>query len=309
MPRIARIKAPEYIYHIMCRCISEVLLFRDDNDKNYYLDLLKKYKEKYQCKLFAYCLMDTHLHLHLDPQGFDLSKFMHSINVSYVIYYNLKYKRHGHLFQGRYESRVVSSDSYNLAVSAYIHNNPKDVEGYRDRVHEYPFSSMTFYTGRRKDYRGLVDTGFVLGLLNISDERLAIKRYVEFAVRHLETGNVKSIMQCIAQTKNNITHDERRVIIREAKPGQVAVFLSERLGLPSPDYIRLKYRRTAGKARAFLAFVQRSLCGLGYKDICANIGNMSMAGVSRLCSEGFRLYMEEQQYRALFQEVVGLCGG
>ena len=307
MPRVARIKAPGYIYHVMCRSISEILLFRDDDDKNYYLDLLKKYKEKYQCRLYAYCIMDTHLHLHLDPQGFDLSRLMHSINVSYVLYYNRKYKRHGHVFQERYESRVVSSDSYNLAVSAYIHNNPKDMEGFRGNVHEYPFSSMGFYTGARKDYRGLVDTGFVLGLMNIKDASHAVKRYTEFVLRHLDTGNVKGIMQCIAQTKNNITHDERKVIIREAKPGQVAAFLTDKLGLPSIEYLQLKYRRAAGKARAFLAFVQRALCGLKYEEICANIGNMSMAGVSRLCNEGFRLYMEEQQYRELFQEVLGLC--
>ncbi len=307
MPRYARIKAPEYIYHIMCRSISEILLFRDDDDKNYYLDLLKKYKEKYQCRIYAYCIMDTHLHLHLDPQGFDLSKLMHSVNVSYVIYYNRRYKRHGHLFQGRYESRVVSSDSYNLAVSAYIHNNPKDVEGYRDRVHEYPFSSMGFYTGTRKDYRGLVDTGFVLGLMNIMDVSLAVKRYSEFVLRYLDKDNIKSIMQCIAQTRNNMTHDERKVLIREAKPGLVAIFLTEKLGLPSTDYLQLKYRRGAGKARAFLAFIQRALCGLKYGEICANIGNMSMAGVSQLCDEGFRLYMEEWRYRELFQEVAGLC--
>ncbi len=145
MPRVARVKAPEYIYHVMCRSINEVLLFRNEDDKNYYHDLIKKYKENYSCKLYAYCLMDTHLHLHIDPQGFDLSKLMHGINVSYVIYYNRKYKRHRHLFQGRYESRVLSSDSYNLAVSAYIHNNPKDVEEYRDNVNKYTFSSIAVY--------------------------------------------------------------------------------------------------------------------------------------------------------------------
>lgn len=141
MPRFARFKSPEYIYHIMCRSISEINLFRDDDDdddKNYYLALLKKYKEKFHCKIYAYCLMDNHLHCHFDPQGFDISKFMLCVNTSYVLYYNKKYNRHGHVFQGRYESRVISSDTYNLAVSAYVHNNPKDVEGYRGRECEYP---------------------------------------------------------------------------------------------------------------------------------------------------------------------------
>ena len=251
--------------------------------------------------------MDTHLHLHLDPQGFDLSKFMHSINVSYVIYYNRKHKRHGHVFQGRYESRVVSSDSYNLAVSAYIHNNPKDVEGYRDRVHDYPFSWMsTLSTGARKDYRKLVDTGFVLGLLKSQDERVAVKRYVEFAVRHLDTGNVKGIMQCIARSGINITHDERKVIIeRQTWTGCSTDYRKTGIAIIRV-LLELKYQREAKKARSFLAFVLRALCGLGYKELCANIGNMSMAGVSRLCSVGFRLYTEELQYRELFQEIANL---
>jgi putative transposase len=307
MPRIARIKAPEYIYHVMCRSISELLLFRDADDKNYYLDLLKKNKERYCCKVYAYCLLDNHIHLHLDPQGFDLSKFMHSVNVAYVIYYNRKYKRHGHILQGRFESRVISSDSYNLAVSAYIHNNPKDIEGYWDKVQEYPFSSMGFYSGEKKDYRNLVDTSFVLSLMNVTDTDTAVKKYMEFVGRHLDTGNVKSIMRCIAQNHNNITHDERKVIIREAKPGQVAELIVKHLKLPSADFLQLRYRRSAGKARAFLVFVQRSLCGFSYKKICENIGNMSMAGLSRLCGEGFRLFMEDKGYRVLFQEIVNSC--
>jgi len=166
---------------------------------------------------------------------------------------------------------------------------------------------MAFYTGTRKDYRGLVDTGYILGLFNLADKKLAAKRYIEFTRKHLDTGNVKGIMKCMDNIVRNITHDERKVIIREAKPGQVMALVTERLKLPSRDYMQLKYRRAAGKARAFLAFVQRVLCGLSYREICSNIGNMSMAGISRLCSEGFRLYMEEQQYRALFQEVVSLC--
>jgi putative transposase len=204
---------------------------------------------------------------------------------------------------------VVSSDSYNLAVTCYIHNNPKDIDGYRNRPYDYPYSSMGFYTGVRRDHRELIDTGFVINLMNIENKDLSIKRYVEFATRHLDTGNVKSIMQCIAQIKNNITHDERKIILREAKPGQVAKLISGRLELPGTDFFRLRYRRAAADARSFLVFVQRSLCGLGYKELCANLGNMSMTGILRLCDKGFKLYLEELRYREIFQDVVTLCGG
>jgi REP element-mobilizing transposase RayT len=85
MPRKAREKYPGAIFHIMCRSISELMLFRDNEDKNYYLRLLKRYKEKYKCSIYAYCIMNNHLHLHLDPKGFDVSKFMHSTNTAYVL--------------------------------------------------------------------------------------------------------------------------------------------------------------------------------------------------------------------------------
>jgi len=116
MPRKAREKSPESVYHIMCRSESQFWLFRDDEDKDYYLDLLKRYTDKYKSILYAYCLMDNHLHLHLDPKGFDVSKFMHSLNTAYVRYYNKKYQRHGHVFQERFQSKILLTDEYNLIL-------------------------------------------------------------------------------------------------------------------------------------------------------------------------------------------------
>ncbi len=85
MPRRAREKNAESIYHVMCRSVSEYQLFRDEEDKTYYLGLLKRYIDRYKCRIYAYCLMDSHLHLQLDPRGFDISRFMHSANVAYDV--------------------------------------------------------------------------------------------------------------------------------------------------------------------------------------------------------------------------------
>ena len=73
MPRTARKKSSECKYHIMSRSISEVDLFRCDEDKKYYLALLKRYIDKYHCKIFSYVLMDNHVHIFIDPCGFDIS--------------------------------------------------------------------------------------------------------------------------------------------------------------------------------------------------------------------------------------------
>ena len=133
--------------------------------------------------------------MHIDPQGFDISKYMLCVNTSYVLYYNKKYSRHGHVFQGRYESRVVSNDGYNLAVSAYIHNNPKDVEGYNGREYEYPFSSMGIYLGQKKDILGLIDRGFILGLFNLTDPIKAVQQYYEFVQKQKDMATDKSICE------------------------------------------------------------------------------------------------------------------
>jgi len=307
MSRIARIKSPGYIYHIMCRSISEVALFRDDDDKTYYLGLLKKYCVKFHCSILAYCLLDNHLHIHLDPQGFDISKYMHCVNLSYVIYYNKKYKRHGHVLQGRFESRVVSSDSYNLAVSAYIHNNPKDIEGYHNREYEYPFSSMGIYNGTRKDKLGLVNTGFILGLFNTGDKDKAVKSYTEFVTKQKDLATDKSITKCLSRFASNEYRDERNIIFRNYKPAEILTYITKKLGMRDIESIKLKSNRGTTNIRSFSAFILRSLCGYTYKDICKSIGNISLSATSRLCSNGYKLFAKREEYRSIFDEIVKMA--
>jgi len=115
MPRKAREKSPESIYHIMCRSISEIPLFRDDDDKDYYLALIKRYTDKYRCVIYAYCLMDTHLHLHLDPRGFDISKFMHSLNT--VCFVNRKCNKMTRKMQHPIKPTLLNYGIYNYVLS------------------------------------------------------------------------------------------------------------------------------------------------------------------------------------------------
>ncbi|MCX7708447.1 MAG: transposase [Clostridia bacterium] len=304
MSRIARIKPISAIFHVMCRSMSELLLFRDEDDKNYYLGLLKKYCDKFQCSVYGYCLMNNHLHLHFDPKGFDLSRFMLCLNTAYVVYYNRKYGRHGHLFQGRFESKVISSDTYNLAVSAYIHNNPQDIEGYRGREYEYPFSSMGIYMGARKDLYKLVDTTFILGIFNVGKSKKAVQRYVEFVAKRKDGLTSKEMKNCLYRVVTNEYKNERKIIFRETKPQSVLDAVSRRYGLPNRDILGIKYNRQISELRAASAFLLRALCNFSYRDICQIIGNMTLSGISRLCTKGFELYKRDKDLRKLFNQLV-----
>lgn len=302
MPRKAREKSPESIYHVMCRSNPEILLFRDDDDKDYYLFLLKKYIDKYQCKLYAYCLMDNHVHLHLDPKGFDISKFMHSVNTAYVRYYNKKYSRYGHVFQDRFQSKILNTEAYNFAVSAYTHNNPNKIQGYSGKEENYPYSSYGIYLGLRKDIHNLIDKSFMMGLFNISDEKLFIKRYREFVSHQRDIGSISEIGKLLT-TVENVYISGRKVILRDRTPSKVISFIAESLNIKEKTDLPTKSRKTH-LCRAFTAYALKVLCGLSYKEICEKMCNITISGCSNLCTRGYELLNNDPVYASLFDQLL-----
>ena len=160
MPRHSRVKGLEMTYHVMLRGNEKKDIFTNDSDKNRFLDILIRMKNKYNFVLEAYCLMNNHVHLLINGNNNDISILMKSINVSYANYFNKAYKRVGHLFQDRFLSQVVTDDKYLISVSAYIHNNPvlaKIVE----KPEAYEWSSMKEYMMKKVD-REIVDPQRIL---------------------------------------------------------------------------------------------------------------------------------------------------
>jgi REP element-mobilizing transposase RayT len=68
--------------------------------------------------------MENHYQLILETLKGNLLKVMHGINGSYTGYFNRKYGRVGHLFQGRYKGILVEKDSYLIPLNGYVHLNP-----------------------------------------------------------------------------------------------------------------------------------------------------------------------------------------
>lgn len=308
MPRKSREKCPEAIYHIMCRSESEFLLFRNDNDKEYYLGLIKRFIDKYKCCIYAYCLMDNHLHLQFDPKGFDLSKFMHCLNTAYVRYYNKKYKRHGHVFQGRFESRVVDSNRYNMTLSAYIHNNSKDLEGYKDREELYKYSSYGIYLGLRRDTLEIIDISFIMQLFNITDVNNFREKYFEFVSNHRDIDSYKQLKEKFSSAIENEYISGRKTIIRSMTPSKVISYISGKIMIPGNLSVAANGSKLLREFRSICAYVLRVLCGLGYREICQNIYNITISGCSRLIDRGYKLLEDEKLiYTSLFEDIIINC--
>lgn len=151
MARPYRLQSENCLYHIMSRGDDRKPIYASAADYRKFMAYAVKAKERYQCCLYAYCLMANHFHLLLETKLPNLSKIMHHIKGSYTTYYNIRHHRIGHLFQGRFKSIVVDKDSYFLQLSRYIHLNPVRAGVAKDPF-EYEWSSYRGYLGEKDEY-------------------------------------------------------------------------------------------------------------------------------------------------------------
>lgn len=134
---------PSDYMHIMVRGIGKQILFEQVSDYIYYLDRVKKFSNETEIKIICYCLMDNHAHLLIFDEKRNVSTFMKKLGTSYAIYFNEKYDRVGHLFQGRYRSENIESQEQLLNTFGYILKNP--VKAGISRTYVYPWSSYSEY--------------------------------------------------------------------------------------------------------------------------------------------------------------------
>jgi len=125
MARVSRTFIDYGCYHVTARGNRKQEVFNDDFDRNKYLEILKKSKKKYEIMLYAYCLMPNHIHLLIEVEDArNMSKFMHWISRGYTAYFNVKYEKVGHLWQGRFRSRPILKGQYLINCATYIEVNP-----------------------------------------------------------------------------------------------------------------------------------------------------------------------------------------
>ena len=175
MARQERIKSSSGYYHIMLRGNERKNIFRDNEDKLRFMDIILEKKDSDRFYLHAFCLMDNHVHLMLSEGVEDLSTVMKRITVSYVRYFNKKYKRVGHLFQGRFKSEVVDQDRYLLALARYIHQNPVKAKMV-EKAADYKWSSYNCYLDTNHYFSKMLNTDTVLDLFSKYKD-VAVEKY------------------------------------------------------------------------------------------------------------------------------------
>lgn len=148
MPRQLRVFSNSKVYHIILKGIDNQNIFYDDEDRIVFLENISKSKEKFKYKVYAYCLMDNHVHLVIQVDDKFLSKAMQSLTIRYVYYFNKKYDREGPLVRNRFKSKQIENQSYFLEVCRYIHRNPEKAN--IEKTQNYMWSSYLEYIEEEK---------------------------------------------------------------------------------------------------------------------------------------------------------------
>ncbi len=150
MPRIARVVIAGIPHHLTQRGNYRQIVFESKEDRKQYLCWIKEYSEECGVKIWAYCLMDNHVHFIVVPQSSDsLARTFNQAHMRYSHYFNRQKGQRGHLWQGRFYSCPLDGVHLYTAVR-YVERNPVRV-GLVDKGEDYPWSSALSHVKGVKD--------------------------------------------------------------------------------------------------------------------------------------------------------------
>jgi REP element-mobilizing transposase RayT len=163
MARPLRIQYTGAVYHVTGRGNEKKEIYRDDRDREEFLEILSQSLQIYNVILHSYVQMNNHYHLLVETPLGNLGEFMRHFNITYTSYFNRRHKRTGHLYQGRYKSIIVDKEAYLTVLSRYIHLNPvrtKNTKKMPDREKKeylirYQWSSLPGYIDKNRKQKSV----------------------------------------------------------------------------------------------------------------------------------------------------------
>ena len=283
MARPYRLQSEDCFYHITSRGDNRKKIFLSDYDYKKFLEYLKIAKEKHRFHLYAYCLMSNHYHLFLETTQSNISKIMQYINGSYTTYYNIKRRRSGHVFQGRFKSIVVDKDSYFLELSRYIHLNPVRAK-MADNPAKYRWSSYPAYLGKKDS---LLDRDRVKQCLDMNTGQY--ERFVLEGIKDSKDpfknvyagfllGSVKFIKEKLENLRHQVEGDEisyKQTISLTVSKDDIIKAITDKYR-KTIEQIRISKHRPM-KEKNLAVYLLRKYTSLTSKEIGLELGMKPMA--------------------------------
>jgi len=272
MARKPRVHFPTALHHIIARGNQRQAIFLDEKDFRTYLSFLAEYKTKHSFHLYAYALMKNHLHLLMAVEETPLSKIMQILQFRYTRYFNKRYRKVGHLFQGRYKAILCDKDAYLMELVRYIHLNPvrSGVVGDPDK---YLWTGHLSYMGKGKG--DLLDKELVLSQFG-KGRNQARRRYRRFVLDGLPLGHQKRYYEVKDQRYLGEDEfiDQIERIKTSADPALFEIPLEDiakevvnHMAIGRDRMYSLTRDRMGAYGRAIVGYLARKLTGSLVKDI------------------------------------------
>ena len=319
MPRQPRLDVEGALHHVIVRGIERSPIFKDNKDRQRFVDRLADLVGATGTKVYAWALIPNHFHLLLRSGASGLPTFMRRLLTGYAITFNKRHNRSGHLFQNRYKSIICEEDPYFLELVRYIHLNPLRSRVVRtiNELDAYPWSGHRSLLGRASVPWQDGDSVLIRFGQKEKAARTAYRRFMEKGVsqghRPELTGGglVRSLggMQQVLERRNKkdrVATDERilgagdfvKKLIEKAKENRTYLSRSERIE-KMEQFINERCRErgirvealTGGskagmipKLRSDLAVLLVNELGISYAEIARRLG-ISTPRVSKIIAE------------------------
>jgi REP element-mobilizing transposase RayT len=283
MARPLRIEYPGAFYHITARGNEQKDIFRDDKDRQRFLEYLETAVGRYKAVIHTYCLMTNHYHLLLTTPEGNLSQVMRHINGGYTVWFNKRHKRFGHLFQGRYRAILVDADPYAGELSRYIHLNPVRA-GMVRQPEQYPWSSYAAYSGKAKPLRWLT-TNWLLRYFG-QETAAAKKAYASFVNAALgkdEEDPLKEATSTLILGKTDFIDGIKEKYLSGIERGRDVPALNELTKISLEGIMRAaqeEFRNEPEVARKAAIYLSHRYSGRSLREI-GNVFNLGESAVSQ----------------------------
>ena len=294
MARPLRVEFEGALYHVTARGNERKKVFNSSRDYEKFLQYIADAREKYRFLLHAYVLMGNHYHLILETPAGGLSRAMHFLNSSYTTYTNIKRKRCGHLFQGRYKAIVVEKESYLLELSRYVHLNPVRAKMV-DTPQAYRYSSFWSYVQGAGD--DLIHTGTILGMVSgrMAEARERYRQFVEAGLGDKLPNPLEKVCGGMILGDERFTRGIlQKLRDQELEGEEVSNRKDLRRGLDHKEVLTaissyfkvdpkevLANRRSPAR-RAFV-YVLKKYGAIGNREICEIVGCTSVSAATKIC--------------------------
>ncbi len=320
MPRQARLDIPGALHHIMVRGINKATIFKDDQDRSRFLDRLAQNVIHTQSVVYAWVVMENHVHLLIRSGKPGISALMQRLLTWYAQYFNRRHGRTGHLFENRYKSILCEEERYLLALVRYIHLNPiraKVVKTLKD-LDRYAWSGHRMILGKVEEQ--WMGGDYIRGCFGEGGKK-AIEKYCRFMAEGIGEGRNSVLTggglirsqggwsQVLAFRRNGKEEasDERILgggdfveeVLREAEDRQLRQTRLRRKGRSIDDLIREECRkrkvseeelrkggrrRRVSEARGEIVYRGREELGLSGAEMARSLG-VNTSSINRVLTK------------------------